>query len=359
MPAEVELRCSEPGSYQGDVGRFDLVASADRRAADAGVPCRATVRRPGPMAPRSFSTLTADDALLGVRCRRRSSGPAALDPSSLRSSAVARALPGATSPSKAIARCRRSGRCFRSACVPSPTRTIAALQHLPPQSLELARGRRRCRSRRAVSGRFDRARSGRHLGTVAGRSDARRTGPNADRDFAARGLSMTPMTANDSDGVVVDFLSSPVGGGGPIGRLLKRLMGDARSEGAGRRAPTRRRTAPGMVARPGRRWRSRHEARAADRGRRPSSGRGRPSTRSGTEHHRRYRADWCTVTETPPESDGQRPPLALPDLHGLRRALASLGSRARTAPPAAPGRRSRYRCSRPIPGRCRRRIGRR
>ena len=32
-----------------------------------------------------------------------------------------------------------------------------------------------------------------------------------------------------AEGPVVDILSSPVGGGGPIGRLLKRLLGEARS----------------------------------------------------------------------------------------------------------------------------------
>ena len=43
-------------------------------------------------------------------------------------------------------------------------------------------------------------------------------------------------------GAVVDILSSPVGGGGPIGRLLKRLLGEARSPGTGAPgadAPTR------------------------------------------------------------------------------------------------------------------------
>jgi nitric oxide reductase activation protein len=45
------------------------------------------------------------------------------------------------------------------------------------------------------------------------------------------------------------------------------------------------------------------------------------------EHHRRYRPDWCSVIETPPESaeSTDATPLALPDLHNLRRALASLG----------------------------------
>ena len=44
------------------------------------------------------------------------------------------------------------------------------------------------------------------------------------------------------EGPVVDILSSPVGGGGPIGRLLKRLLGEARSSGSGAPgadAPTR------------------------------------------------------------------------------------------------------------------------
>ena len=43
------------------------------------------------------------------------------------------------------------------------------------------------------------------------------------------------------EGPVVEFLSSPVGGGGPIGHLLKRLLGDARSSTTG---------APGRTLRP-------------------------------------------------------------------------------------------------------------
>ena len=44
------------------------------------------------------------------------------------------------------------------------------------------------------------------------------------------------------EGPAIDILSSPVGGGGPIGRLLKRLLEDARSSGTGAPgadAPTR------------------------------------------------------------------------------------------------------------------------
>src|SRR5207244_6837503 len=37
----------------------------------------------------------------------------------------------------------------------------------------------------------------------------------------------------EGDGPAVDILSSPVGGGGGIGRLLKKLLGDSRSKGDG------------------------------------------------------------------------------------------------------------------------------
>ena len=39
--------------------------------------------------------------------------------------------------------------------------------------------------------------------------------------------------SDDGDDIAFDVLSSPVGGGGGLGKLLKRLLGDAHSAGSG------------------------------------------------------------------------------------------------------------------------------
>jgi hypothetical protein len=128
----------------------------------------------------------------------------------------------------------------------------------------------------------------------------------------------------DHDPFALD-LWSPVGGGGPIGRLLKRLLRDARSSIGG--------GLPGAD-------RPTHRAGA-------STGAGRPvalttasaSVRDDTGvverrdvtypewdvHHRRYRPDWCTVVEVGPDKDDLATWLP-PDTHALRRPLARLGT---------------------------------
>ncbi len=126
------------------------------------------------------------------------------------------------------------------------------------------------------------------------------------------------------EGPVVDILSSPVGGGGPIGRLLKRLLGDARSSGTG---------APGADA-------PTHFVRSSDRVSRmgsPTTGRMTASDDGPLGvvrefvypewdvHHHRYRPQWCTVVELEPDDpDGSRTPTG--DTKSLRRALARLGT---------------------------------
>jgi nitric oxide reductase NorD protein len=126
------------------------------------------------------------------------------------------------------------------------------------------------------------------------------------------------------EGPVVDILSSPVGGGGAIGRLLKRLLGEARSSGSG---------APGADA-------PTRFARSSNR----VSTLGSPTTGGMTVsdaespggvreyvypewdvYRRRYRPQWCTVVELSPES-GKRSHIPLRDTRSLRRALARLGT---------------------------------
>jgi Mg-chelatase subunit ChlD len=124
------------------------------------------------------------------------------------------------------------------------------------------------------------------------------------------------------DDPTVDLFSSPIGGGGPIGRLLKKLLGDTRSPGAsgppGTDAPThwgRRSTRVGRAAAV-----SRAVASIADV---PAAFEQRSATYPEWDVHRgRYRLDWCAVTETEPDRDA---PLMTGDVHALRRSLGRLG----------------------------------
>lgn len=157
-----------------------------------------------------------------------------------------------------------------------------------------------------------------------GRSD-RTEGLGAVR-AAAQGKDAVLRELEDDVGdvPVVDFLTSPVGGGGAIGRLLKRLFGETRSSGsgaAGADAPTR-------VTRSGQRV-----ARLSS----PTTGRPFASDEgaiaSGGEfvypewdlYHHSYRPGWCTVVERNPD-EGDRAPIPLRDARKLRRALARVGT---------------------------------
>jgi nitric oxide reductase NorD protein len=125
----------------------------------------------------------------------------------------------------------------------------------------------------------------------------------------------------DDEGPVLELLASPVGGGGPIGRLLRRMFSDARSRGGGPPGAD----APTHTTRRGR-GKSRRTVLATTA---PSiADHALPGTPRGTTypewdvHHHRYRPDWCTVVEV----DAYREqPLAVPDTHELRRSLARLG----------------------------------
>jgi nitric oxide reductase NorD protein len=127
----------------------------------------------------------------------------------------------------------------------------------------------------------------------------------------------------DDDRPAVDILSSPVGGGGGIGRLLKKLFGDARSKGdgpPGADAPTRWTRRGHPVAR----------TPAFSTTTAPLPEGTGDVQRSGITYpewdrnRRRYKLDWCTVEEIdPPMSD--LAPLRPADTHGLRRALGRLG----------------------------------
>ncbi len=123
---------------------------------------------------------------------------------------------------------------------------------------------------------------------------------------------------------VVDILSSPVGGGGPIGRLLKRLLGQARSSRSGApgaNAPTRFARSNNRVSSLGSPTMS--GMIVAEGG---SSGGVRGSVYPEWDvHHQRYRPEWCTVVELEPER-GKRSGIPLRDTRSLRRALVRLGT---------------------------------
>ncbi|MBV9319866.1 MAG: VWA domain-containing protein [Mycobacterium sp.] len=127
--------------------------------------------------------------------------------------------------------------------------------------------------------------------------------------------------SNDA-GDTPDLFSSPVGGGGTLGRLLRKMLGAVRRLGEGGQ--------PGADA-------PTHRARSG----KPGGGNAVVSTASarvpaengearGTKypewdaHRRRYRPDWCTVQEIKPRPTNDVS-VRLSDHYGLRRPLARLG----------------------------------
>lgn len=130
--------------------------------------------------------------------------------------------------------------------------------------------------------------------------------------------------AEDADGEDGDPFSSPVGGGGAIGKLLQRMLRRVRqldgSGPPGADTPTHRSHSSvrgaGLVI-------STAVSNSDDSGDDKSDGQERKYPEWDV-HRRRYREDWCTVHETdPPRKDGHR--LARPDVHALRRPLTRLG----------------------------------
>lgn len=129
--------------------------------------------------------------------------------------------------------------------------------------------------------------------------------------------------ADDEIGLVIDMLGSPVGSGGGLGRLLKRLFGDARSETSGQPgadAPTHgsRRSTPrtATVAL------STSAARVSDLA---TMGQHRLAKYPEWDQGRRtYKPDWCTVEEVEP-GPGELAVFRPPETRALRRPLGRLG----------------------------------
>ena len=158
-------------------------------------------------------------------------------------------------------------------------------------------------------------------------------GPSRDGGLEKQGLAhqsgqdrkklLRELEDEVGEGPAMDILSSPVGGGGPIGRLLKRLLKDARSSGTG---------APGADA-------PTRFSQSGNRVSRMNSLTSRMTVSDGgvsgaapefvypewDVRYRRYRPRWCTVVELQPEeTDVSRIPLVA--TRSLRRALARLGT---------------------------------
>jgi hypothetical protein len=150
---------------------------------------------------------------------------------------------------------------------------------------------------------------------------AQRAVPPPARTAAGRVLAELAEDEED-DGTATDAFASPVGGGGALGRLLGRMLAPVRQLRGG--GP------PGADA-------PTHRTRAATRGRGTVVATGRAeaaeeATPDGPGirypewdvHRRRYRPDWCTVSEVDPEAKDDAP-VMVPGGLGLHRPLARLG----------------------------------
>lgn len=196
---------------------------------------------------------------------------------------------------------------------------VAALSGSPADSLAVASGRARLPDAPRCFG-ILRAR------TIRPDDPAAAPAAGAHRPRSAR-PSRDPAELEDTDpgDDLPDPFSSPIGGGGFLGGLLRRLLGAGR--GGGRTGP------PGADS-------ADHHGRPRTRGAGavtstattpadnapPGEHRsGAPTYPEWDNHRRRYRPQWCTVMETDP-GPGSRTQLPEWDRHSLRRPLARLGT---------------------------------
>jgi hypothetical protein len=128
---------------------------------------------------------------------------------------------------------------------------------------------------------------------------------------------------DEDDGTAMDLFSSPVGGGGAVGRLLQRMLRAVRRLGGGgppgADAPTHRARVGARAGSPAALWAS--AAGTPEEASDPGAGKRYPEW---DVHLRRYRRDWCTVREVDPQPMDGTPPW-LSGGSGLRRPLARLG----------------------------------
>ncbi len=201
-------------------------------------------------------------------------------------------------------------------------RDIAGRSDSPAQSLRIAEGRSTIADPAPEFGEIRAAR------VLAGRSRAARRGDPAPGHVPRRGAGGEPEDLDDGevdDSDDADMFTSPVGGGGFLGKWLKKLLSSVRKTGggggpAGADTPT-------------------HRTNAANRGQHAVSSSaatsiedlGDPERRTGGLTYpewdvarRKYRPAWCTVRELEPRIKA-RATHAIDDAVSVRRPLSRLG----------------------------------
>lgn len=196
-------------------------------------------------------------------------------------------------------------------------RNIAARSDSPAASLALALSRQAIADPPEVFG----AIRARNVLTAKNRTSSAPTDEHPRRQQQNRALAEVTEDDND-DADAVDIFSSPVGGGGALGRLLQKMLGVVRRLGEG---------GPPGADTPTHRTRSGASAggnavvSAAYAGTFEED----PSEGLGTKypewdvHRRCYRPNWCTVREVTPRPKDDSS-LGLSDRYGLGRPLARL-----------------------------------
>jgi Mg-chelatase subunit ChlD len=161
-------------------------------------------------------------------------------------------------------------------------------------------------------------------------SNAERSGPTPSLDVGARSepVDSADLEVLEDDGVdrpdLGNLLSSPVGGGGAVGRLMAKLLRPTRARGGGDPGADSPTHLSRARVRAGQTRVSLVVRGATLEGAEPD----RPTTRSYPEWDARrhaYRPDWCQVHEDLADA-GRGPSVDLPDSQALRRALVRLGT---------------------------------
>ena len=162
----------------------------------------------------------------------------------------------------------------------------------------------------------------RHLLASIDRTDSSATTPQH-VPLEPRNVLAELAEGEDDDGATVDLFSSPVGGGGALGRLLQQLLTVVRRLNGGEPpaadAPTHRTRAGTRVS--GNTLLSTGMAGTVE---------GAATEERSTKypewdvHRRTYRQNWCTVLEVEPRPTDCTAVIAS-DAYGLRRSLARLG----------------------------------
>jgi nitric oxide reductase NorD protein len=194
---------------------------------------------------------------------------------------------------------------------------VAARTDSPATSLALARSRQAIPDPPASFGTI----RARNL-LVSNNGKTATPGKHAQRRRDNRALSELEDQDTDTASEAADVSTSPVGGGGALGRLLQKMLGAVRKLGKGGQpgadAPTHR-TRSGI--RGGNAAVSTGPAGHVD----DQTGEGAGFTYPEWDvHRRRYRPNWCTVQEAPPCVIENSSPDSLSG-YGLRRPLARLG----------------------------------